>query len=185
MSAAWKRCCWPVSLMCLAAVAGQCSAYFKTPVSKCPILPAPDACNPGSYDFCPHGCYSYGPNHYVYPCFPPFNGSLPGKTGQFLMSGHGGGMPYGHHHGGPGGAPGFGPGGGPGQPGFPGHAPPGAFGGPGAGGPGYGGPGYGGPGAGGPGAGGPGFGGPGYGGPGYGPGGPGMGGAPGPWQGPG
>lgn len=112
----------------------QTGASYQTPVSKCPILPAPDACGPGSYGqaWCP--CpYVYGPNYCVYPPFSPFNGILPGKTGQHIESCNGQGQLYGYHHspypiprqaGGPGGPP-RGPGGYP--------PPPGVAGGPGGG----------------------------------------------------
>lgn len=43
----------------------------------CPPAPtAPDACGPGYYNRGPYGM-AYGPNHNVYPPFPPFNGLLP------------------------------------------------------------------------------------------------------------
>ena len=42
-----------------------------------PIPQAPDMCNPGYY--CTNNCgIQYGPNHCVYPCFPPFQGMVPG-----------------------------------------------------------------------------------------------------------
>ena len=42
-----------------------------------PVPTAPDMCGPGYY--CVNNCgLIYGPNHCVYPPFPPFQGMLPG-----------------------------------------------------------------------------------------------------------
>ena len=55
-------------------------------VNKCPVLPAPDLCGPGWYNVGPCGMV-YGPNHYVYPPFAPFQGVLPGQTGRAIQQG--------------------------------------------------------------------------------------------------
>jgi hypothetical protein len=63
----------------LAAVAA--SPSLANPPGPCGIPQAPDACGPGYYwtDAC--GCV-YGPIYCVRPCFPPFNGILPGPAGR-------------------------------------------------------------------------------------------------------
>jgi hypothetical protein len=52
--------------------------------AQCCYLPppqAPDACGPGYY--CNNLCgLTYGPNHCVYPPFPPFNGMVFGPAGK-------------------------------------------------------------------------------------------------------
>src|SRR5262249_30177221 len=51
---------------------------------QAPFLPpnarftAPDACGPGFYSPAPGGGY-FGPNYYLRPPFPPFNGIPPGN----------------------------------------------------------------------------------------------------------
>ena len=61
-----------------------CSASFANPwtyaVSGCPIPAAPDACGPGWYSCGPYGMV-YGPNYYLRPPFPPFQGMIPGNCG--------------------------------------------------------------------------------------------------------
>ena len=121
----------------LLLVAGNASAqsYYRTAVSKVPILPAPDMCNSGFITTWPDGSFFY-PCYNVYPPFEPFNGILPDKNGKF-KEGYGG-NPYGYYHfpcstgaGGPGFGPGpgaYGPGPGaygpgPGGQWFPGQGP--------------------------------------------------------------
>jgi hypothetical protein len=49
---------------------------WYSPVFRTPALPAPDACGPGFYTV--NGCGAvYGPNHWVYPPFPPYQGPAP------------------------------------------------------------------------------------------------------------
>jgi Ca-activated chloride channel family protein len=71
----------------LAAVAA--SPALAQPPGPCCIPRAPDMCGQGYYltDAC--GCV-YGPYYCVRPCFPPFNGMLPGappRPGQPLPPG--------------------------------------------------------------------------------------------------
>ena len=66
---------------------------WVTPVLKMPIPPNPDACGPGFYVV--NGCGAwYGPNYWVKPPYPPFNGILPGPTGQCLQAAQGGVPPW-------------------------------------------------------------------------------------------
>ena len=95
----------------LLLVAGSASGqpYYRTAVSKVPILPAPDMCNSGFVMTWPDGSFFY-PCHNVYPPFEPFNGILPDKNGKFNDKG---GNPYGYYHypfGGQMGGQGYGPG---------------------------------------------------------------------------
>jgi hypothetical protein len=72
---------WAGVAVCAADGSGYCSPVFKR------YLPhAPDACGPGFYHFCPNGTV-YGPNYCLRPPFAPFNGILPGPTGQAIMGG--------------------------------------------------------------------------------------------------
>ena len=49
---------------------------WVTPVTKMPYPQNPDACGPGFYVV--NGCGAvYGPNYWLRPCCPPFNGILP------------------------------------------------------------------------------------------------------------
>jgi hypothetical protein len=136
----------------LLLVAGNASAqsYYRTAVSKVPILPAPDMCNSGFITTWPDGSFFY-PCYNVYPPFEPFNGILPDKNGKFKDGI--GGNPYGYYHfpcSTGAGVPGFGPGPGGYGPGPGAYGPgPGGYGpGPGPYGPGPGGPGQGFPGQG-------------------------------------
>jgi hypothetical protein len=101
----------------LLVLAGSASAqsYYRTGVSKTPILPAPDMCGPGFVTIWPDGSI-FCPSYNVYPPFEAFNGILPDKNGKFNDKG---GRPYGYHYApcsGGNGNQGFGPGpGGPGQ----------------------------------------------------------------------
>ncbi len=58
---------------------GLCTAA-PAKAQYCYVLPlpqAPDACNGGYYAQNVNGAW-YGPNYYVYPPYPPFNGMVPG-----------------------------------------------------------------------------------------------------------
>ena len=60
-----------------ALVVAAVTASFAHAQSYYPCLPqAPDACGPGYYNRHPCGMV-YGPNYWMYPCCPPFNGLLP------------------------------------------------------------------------------------------------------------
>jgi hypothetical protein len=61
-------------LACLATSPTRANPWFVYP----PV--APDACGPGWYNTHPCGM-TYGPNHWLTPGFPPFNGLVP-KYGQ-------------------------------------------------------------------------------------------------------
>ena len=75
------------------------------PVTRQPIMPAPDATGPGWYAVGPEGMV-YGPNYYLQPPWQPFNGHLPGATGQAIMAARCGGPWNGMQQGGgPGGYP--------------------------------------------------------------------------------
>lgn len=52
----------------------QAPQYFPYPVPNIPQ--APNACGPGYFS---SNCYGtvYGPNYYLYPPYPPFNGFRP------------------------------------------------------------------------------------------------------------
>jgi hypothetical protein len=69
-------------LACLAASPSNANPWSVYP----PI--APDACGPGFYSSHPCGM-AYGPNHYLRPCWEPFNGFVPG----FGQPGQPGGLP--------------------------------------------------------------------------------------------
>ena len=84
------------------AARAQCwypyQAHFSYPYpvpctpNSCPIPPppAPDACGPGYYVV---NCCGqvYGPNYYVYPPFPPFQGMVPTKLPPCPPGGNGNG----------------------------------------------------------------------------------------------
>jgi hypothetical protein len=66
---------------------------WVTPVTKMPYPPNPDACGPGYYVV--NGCGAvYGPNYWIKPPYPPFNGILPGPTGQCLQAAQNGIPPW-------------------------------------------------------------------------------------------
>ncbi len=50
--------------------------YWATPVFKTPYPTAPDACGPGYYVANQCGAV-YGPNYWLLPPFPPYNGPAP------------------------------------------------------------------------------------------------------------
>ena len=75
-------------LSCLLLLASVSHAwYYATAVYKCPFPQAPDCYGPGYYAQGPQGMW-YGPNYYLVPPTGPFNGVLPGPTGQAIMSGY-------------------------------------------------------------------------------------------------
>src|SRR5262249_61520855 len=96
------------ALACLGGVAAGLAAaparaqYFTPPPAyyppPCPVRVAPDMC--GGYFYVADGSTLYGPNYYVYPPFPPFNGMVPPPTSGQHAAGPQGGAP--------GGAPGTG-----------------------------------------------------------------------------
>jgi hypothetical protein len=93
-----------VSVACLGASASLASA--QPPPFCCPRQ-APDACGPGFYSTNPCGGV-YGPNYWLRPGFPPFNGMLPpGFPGGPGCSGPGMGGGMGPGAGGPGGIAAF------------------------------------------------------------------------------
>jgi hypothetical protein len=64
----------------------SCCPYCYPPPPPRP--PAPDACGPGSY--CTGICgMTYGPNYYLRPPFPPFNGMLPPPSAVLNGNGRG------------------------------------------------------------------------------------------------
>ena len=73
-----------LSLLLLASVSH--GWYYASAVFKTPLPTAPDCFNPGYYMQGPCGMW-YGPNYYLMPPCQPFNGMLPGPTGQAIMSG--------------------------------------------------------------------------------------------------
>jgi len=56
----------------------QAQRYACSPALQRPLGQAPDACGPGFYYI---DCYGtlWGPNYCLYPCFPPFQGFVPGQ----------------------------------------------------------------------------------------------------------
>jgi len=70
---------------CLVFTSVSFGQIYCTPVTRTPILPAPDATGPGFYFVDACGVV-WGPNHCVYPPFPPFQGMLPGPTGKCLQA---------------------------------------------------------------------------------------------------
>jgi hypothetical protein len=73
------RCLAALLCACLSASFAHAQCYSPPP-PRC--VPAPDACGPGFYTWCPDGSY-LGPNYYLRPPWEPFNGILPQR-------GHGG-----------------------------------------------------------------------------------------------
>ena len=67
--------------------------YYVTPVAKTPYRQAPDMTGPGFYYVDACGIV-WGPNHCVYPPFPPFQGCLPGQAGKCIQAGQGGVPPW-------------------------------------------------------------------------------------------
>jgi hypothetical protein len=58
---------------------------WVTPVLRMPFPQNPDACGPGFYVV--NGCGAwYGPNYWIKPPYPPFNGILPGPQGQCIQA---------------------------------------------------------------------------------------------------
>lgn len=109
-----------------------------SPALHIPLGTAPDACGPGFYATGVGGM-CYGPNYWLVPPFPPFNGILPGKAGTWIGAARNGQVPQavlaaqmaqqrppgpGYGPGGPGGYPGMPPQMPPGYPGMGQHMPP-------------------------------------------------------------
>ncbi len=72
---------------------GLCTAA-PAKAQYCYVLPppqAPDACNGGYYAQNSYGAW-YGPNYYVYPPYPPFNGMVPGPPNCGAGGGAGAGV---------------------------------------------------------------------------------------------
>jgi hypothetical protein len=88
---------WLAAVLAVALIGSAAKAQFFGPC----VRQAPDACGPGYYAPNIYGAY-YGPNYYLRPVYPPFNGMVFGPCGP----------------GGPGGPGGQGQ---PGSPGFPVH----------------------------------------------------------------
>jgi hypothetical protein len=61
---------------------------FVTPVYKCPYPQAPNMCNTGPVYYYDAWGRLIGPYYYLRPPCQPFNGVLPGPTGQAIMSGN-------------------------------------------------------------------------------------------------
>jgi hypothetical protein len=77
---------WLGALFLAAATA---SPALANPGPACGVPQAPDACGPGFYVTDCYGCV-HGPYYCLRPCFPPFNGLLPGPAPR---AGAGGGIP--------------------------------------------------------------------------------------------
>src|SRR5436305_13626037 len=64
------------TLKCLATLLGLAVAVPMARAGEPGSYPqAPDTCGPGYYNAGPCGMV-YGPNYYVYPCFPPWQGAV-------------------------------------------------------------------------------------------------------------
>jgi hypothetical protein len=64
----------------LLGASGSLAPGQHNPYAHPPPRTAPDACGPGWYNTNPFGAV-YGPNHWLTPPFPPWNGALPGPNG--------------------------------------------------------------------------------------------------------
>jgi hypothetical protein len=64
-----------------------------SPVTKMPAPQAPDACGPGFYYMNGYGQW-YGPSYCLRPPYQPFQGMLPGPTGQCLQAAQAGIPPW-------------------------------------------------------------------------------------------
>lgn len=64
-----------------------------SPALHIPLGTAPDACGPGFYATGVGGM-CYGPNYWLVPPFPPFNGILPGKAGAWIGAASHGQVPH-------------------------------------------------------------------------------------------
>ena len=76
---------WIAALLCAGLSGSFAHAQYYPPVPP-PCVPAPDACGPGFYTFCPDGTY-LGPNYCLRPPWEPFNGMRPTKPGGPPMAG--------------------------------------------------------------------------------------------------
>ena len=65
---------WLAALLVVAATAGLAEAYYPYYFPQAPQ--APDACGPGFYNVNAWGA-QYGPNYWLQPPYPPFNGARP------------------------------------------------------------------------------------------------------------
>ena len=71
---------WGMGLLGLLLVASNAQAqgyYWVHPVSRQPIMPAPDTFGPGFYTQNGPSGMVYGPNYYLTPPWAPFQGVLP------------------------------------------------------------------------------------------------------------
>jgi hypothetical protein len=76
---------WFAALLCAGLSASFAHAQYQPPVPPT-CVPAPDACGPGFYIYCPDGSY-IGPNYCLRPPWEPFNGFRPTKGGGPPMAG--------------------------------------------------------------------------------------------------
>ncbi|MBI3821177.1 MAG: hypothetical protein HY289_00685 [Planctomycetes bacterium] len=76
-----------LGLLLFSAAAHSQDRIWISPVFKTPLPSAPSASGPGFYYVDAYGRIC-GPSYYLRPAFPPFNGILPGATGQAIMSGN-------------------------------------------------------------------------------------------------
>ena len=82
---------WFGTLLGMLGLTSLCDAcypgYACSPVFHTPLRQAPSPCNMcGFYVACPDGAY-IGPNYWLRPPGLPFNGMLPGPTGQTIEGG--------------------------------------------------------------------------------------------------
>jgi hypothetical protein len=85
MKAILRRSAALLSLLLLSSVSHGQVAY--SPVFKTPLAQAPSPSNSGVYVVDVYGNWT-GPHYYLVPSCRPFNGILPGATGQAIMSGN-------------------------------------------------------------------------------------------------
>src|SRR5437870_5056910 len=79
---------WSAGLLGLLLLGSVSDGYvWVTPVFKQPYPVAPSPSNSGFYLVDANGQLT-GPHYYLVPPCQPFNGMLPGKTGQAIMQGY-------------------------------------------------------------------------------------------------
>jgi hypothetical protein len=79
---------WSAGLLGLLLLGSVSDGYYwVTPVFKQPYPAAPSPSNSGFYLVDAYGRCT-GPHYYLVPPFQPFNGMLPGKTGQAIQQGY-------------------------------------------------------------------------------------------------
>jgi hypothetical protein len=79
---------WSAGLLSLLLLGSVCDGYYwVTPVFKQPYPVAPSPSNSGFYLVDAYGRL-IGPHYYLVPPCQPFNGMLPGKTGQAIQQGY-------------------------------------------------------------------------------------------------